>query len=302
MIRRSVTIAERSADAALRNRMLQGLELQQDRVDIDGITTSVLEGGRGSSIVLLHGGIECGGVYWAPVVSRLAEHHRLVIPDVPGLGESAPAARLDQSTFDSWFAALLRLKCPDPPVVVAHSLLGSLEARSASRPEGRLQRLIIYAAPGVGRYRMPLGLRVAAVRFGMRPSARNAERFDRFALFDFDATRHRDPAWFAAFSAYTISRAKVHHVKATMRHLVASGTAQLPDADLQTIGVPTVLVWGRHDRMVPLAIAESAATRTGWPMSVIDNAGHVPHIEQPDAFVAALRSAMQSPPIDRSNL
>ena len=229
------------------------------------------------------------------------EHHRLVIPDVPGLGESAPAPRLDQATFDSWFAELLRRRCPDPPVVVAHSLLGSLAARSASGSEGRLQRLVIYAAPGVGRYRMPLGLRVAAVRFGMRPSARNAERFDRFALFDFDATRHRDPEWFAAFSAYTISRAKVHHVKSTMRHLVATGTAQVADADLRTIGVPTVLLWGRHDRMVPLELAEAAAARMGWPLSVIDDAGHAPHVEQPDAFVSALCRAIQAPTIERTN-
>ena len=77
-----------------------------------------------------------GGVYWTPVVSRLVEHHRVVIPDAPGLGESAPAARLDQATFDRWFAELLRLRCPDPPVVVAHSLLGSMAASAACRAPG----------------------------------------------------------------------------------------------------------------------------------------------------------------------
>jgi 2-hydroxymuconate-semialdehyde hydrolase len=47
---------------------------------------------------LLHGGIECGGAMWAPVLAQLAQHHRVVVPDVPGLGESAPLDRLNAST------------------------------------------------------------------------------------------------------------------------------------------------------------------------------------------------------------
>jgi len=39
---------------------------------------------------------------------------------------------------------------------------------------------------------MPLGLRVVAIRFGLRPTARNAERFDRWAFFDFDQARRRN--------------------------------------------------------------------------------------------------------------
>ena len=56
-----------------------------------------------------------------------------------------------------------------------------------------------------------------------------------------------------------------------------------------------MLLWGRHDRMVPLELAEGAAERMGWPLSVIENAGHAPHIEQPEAFAAALCTAMQTP-------
>jgi len=51
---------------------------------------------------------------------------------------------------------------------------------------------------------------------------------------------------------------------------------------------------GRHDRFVPLRLAESASARLGWPLHVIDDAGHVPHLEQPDAFLAALHSALAS--------
>jgi 2-hydroxymuconate-semialdehyde hydrolase len=91
-------------------------------------------------------------------------------------------------------------------MVVAHSLLGSMGARFAARHSDLLRGLVIYAAPGIGRYHMPLRLRAAALRFALRPSQANAERFDRWAFFDFDRARRVDPQWFGAFSDYTRSQ------------------------------------------------------------------------------------------------
>ena len=271
-----------------RERMLAGVPVTSRMLDIHGVATSVLEGGDGPPLVLLHGGIECGGAMWAPVLAQLAEHHRVVVPDVPGLGESAPVPHLDVDTFASWFTGLLEQTHVERPTVVAHSLLGSLAARLATRRSALLGKLVVYAAPGVGPYRIPIRLRYVALRFAIRPTAGNAERFDRFALLDVDATRRRDPAWFDAFVAYTRARAGEPHVKKTMRQLVAAQTKPIPDAELSRIDLPTTLLWGRHDRMVPLGVAEHAASRHGWPLEVIDHAAHAPHIERPGSFVATL--------------
>jgi pimeloyl-ACP methyl ester carboxylesterase len=153
---------------------------------------------------------------------------------------------------------------------------------------------VIYAAPGIGPYRMPLRLKYVAVRFAIRPTAGNAERFDRFALYDLDAVRRRDPDWFQAFDLYTRSRAVVPHVKGTMRQLIATGTRRIPDADLAGITVPTTLLWGRHDRMVPLSVAQYAAAHHGWPLHVIEDVGHAPHIENPDAFCDQLEAIVKA--------
>jgi 2-hydroxymuconate-semialdehyde hydrolase len=269
-----------------RERMLDGLPVIDRRLDVAGTSTAVVEAGDGPPLVLLHGGIECGGPIWAPVVARLAEAHRVVIPDLPGLGDSDPVDRLDSATFAAWFSALLRLTCDRPPALVAHSLGGSLAARFATEHGGRLGRLVIYGAPGVGRYRMPLALRGTAIRFALRPSERNAERFDRLAFSDFDRVRREHAAWFAAFTADTMARARVPHVKRTMRRLIAAGSKPVPG--LERLEVPTTLVWGGRDRFVPLGLGEAASARLGWPLRVIDDAGHVPHIEQPNAFLEAL--------------
>jgi len=268
--------------------MLAGLPGAERRIEVNGIDTVVFEAGAGPSLVLLHGGIECGGPYWAPVVAHLAKRYRVIVPDAPGLGESAPVDHLDFESFAGWFQQLLRLTCVDEPVLVAHSLFGGLAARYAARSGDRVSRLILYGAPGVGPYRFPWRLRYVAIRFAIRPTAANNERFERFALLDRDNTRTRDSQWFDAFSEYARARATVPHVKRTMWQLIKTGSKQIPDEELRRISVPVDLVWGRDDRMVSLALAQGASERMGWPLHVIPGAAHVPHMEQPDAFLRTL--------------
>jgi len=271
------------------DRMLAGLGVTPRTVDVAGVRTRLLDIGDGPPLILLHGGIECGGALWAPVVGRLAGRHRVLVPDLPGLGESAPVGRLDVGRFESWFIDLLRITGVAPPTVVAHSLTGGLAVRAAAGwSSGIVRRLVVYASPAIGAYRMPPRLRYLAIRFAIRPTERNAERFDRFALLDLDATRRRDPEWFHAFEAYNLSRARVPHVKRTMAQLIRTQTKPVPDPELDRIDVPVLLIWGRHDRMVPLGIAEAASARHDWPLYVVDGAAHVPHIEQPEPFVDLL--------------
>jgi 2-hydroxymuconate-semialdehyde hydrolase len=174
--------------------MLAELTIGRRVIEVDGIVTSIITSGTGRPLLLLHGGIECGGAMWAPVITPLAAEHLVIAPDVPGLGESAPADCLDHDTFSSWFLRLLDALDLERPAVVAHSLIGSLMARFASRRSDVLGSLVVYGAPAIGPYRMPWRLRYVALRFAIRPTEANAERFDRFALLDVDATRRRDPA------------------------------------------------------------------------------------------------------------
>jgi pimeloyl-ACP methyl ester carboxylesterase len=280
------------AVGSARQRLLAGIPVTERRLQVAGVSTTVLEGGAGPPVVLLHGGIECGGVYWAPVISSLAESHRLVIPDVPGLGESEPAGRLDAVAFADWFVALLGLTCQEKPTLIAHSLLGSMAARFAAQHGDLLRQLVVYGAPGIGPYRMPLGLLVAAILLDLRPTERNNERFERWAFLDPDRTRQRDAEWFDAFNAYSLSLGAVPHVKRTMRQLIKIGTKQIPDTELQRINIPTALLWGRYDRMTPLRLAETASSKLSLPLHVIEDAGHVPHIEQPEAFLRALHTTL----------
>ena len=72
------------------------------------------------------------------------------------------------------------------------------------------------------------------------------------------------------------------------------GTKVIPPEELARIAVPTALIWGRHDRVMRLRIAEEASARYGWPLHVIEDAGHFV-AEQPEALRRALRAALAAP-------
>lgn len=268
--------------------MLRGLDTTTRTLEIGGVDTALIEIGDGRPLLLLHGATECGGAMWAPVLAALARNRRVVIPDFPGLGESAPLPQLTVDSFADWMTDLIERTGLARPMVVGHSMLGSLALHFAARSADTMERLVVYGAPAVGPYRIPLRLAYLATRFGMRPTAANAERFDRFMLLDRDATRGRDPAWYDAFDAYTRACAGRPEAKKTMGRLVKIGKKAVPDDDMARIAVPVALVWGRHDRVVPLRAAEAAARKHQWPLHVIEHAAHAPHIEQPGSFVEAI--------------
>jgi pimeloyl-ACP methyl ester carboxylesterase len=276
-------------EAESRGRLLARLPVTERRLRLAGASTTLLEGGDGPPMILLHGGIGSGGIVWGPVITPLAENARVIVPDLPGLGESQPVPQMDEVMFSDWLAEVIRTTCEEPPTLLAHSLLGGLAARFANHHGDLLRRLVLIGVPGVGPYHMPLGLLIAASWFDLKPSQRSGARYADWAFLDPARTRHRDPEWFDAFMDYQVSKGRVPHVRRTMRQLIKTCTKEIPDADLGRIDVPTALIWGRADGMVRLRIAELASARFGWPLQVIEDAGHVPMVEQPESFQHALR-------------
>lgn len=275
-----------------REHLLDGTAVEDRRLEVHGAQTHLVSGGDGPPLVFLHGGSQAGGVLWARVLPRLVRTHRVVVPDLPGLGESAPLTRLDADAFGQWLAALLAVTVDEPPTLIAHSLPGNLAARFAAAHPQALRRLVLVAAPALGDYRPPPGLLVAAMRLNMRPSRRNLERFARWPYLDRQRTGAELGAWHDALDAYLLSRAGVPHVKRTMRQIVGAARTGIPASDLHALTMPVELLWGRGDRMVPVSIAQTASRALGWRLRVIDDAGHLPHVEQPEAFLDALEDTL----------
>ena len=282
-------MASQLIDQSTRRRVLAGAPLTERRLELAGVSTAVLEGGNGPSVVLLHGQGGWAGM-WLPVAGDLMRRHRVVAPDLPGLGASTvPDGPPDAARVLAWVAALVERTCPAPPAMVGASLGASIAARVAIAHPDRLSRLVLVAAGSLARFRPAPGVVLALVRFLARPSERTQRGFLRQVAVD--------PARARALmspdaQAYALELARTPSVRAANRRLLRElGTRPIPSGQLAAIAVPTALIWGRQDRVMRLRIAEEASARYGWPLHVIEDAGHFA-AEQPEAFRSALAAAL----------
>jgi len=273
-----------------RQRVLAGAPLTERRLDLAGVSTAVLEGGNGPPVVLLHGQGGWAGM-WLSVAAGLVGRHRVIAPDLPGLGASTlPGGPPDAAQVLAWLEALLERTCPEPPALVGASLGASIAARFAIAHPDRLARLVLVDAGSLARFRPAPGVMLALVRFIARPSQRTQRGFLRQVAVDPDRARvllGQDS------QAYALELARTPSVRAANRRLLRKlATRPIPPEQLAGIAVPTTLVWGRQDRVMRLRIAEEASARYGWPLHVVEDAGHL-SIERPQAFRSALAAALQ---------
>jgi pimeloyl-ACP methyl ester carboxylesterase len=275
-----------------RQRVLAAAPVTERRLDLAGVSTAVLEGGDGPPVVLLHGQGGWSGM-WLPVIPDLVSTHRVVAPDLPGLGASTvPGGPPDAARVLAWLDALIQRTCPSPPALVGASLGASIAARFAIAHPDRLSRLVLVGAGSLARFRPAPGVVLALIRFIARPSERTQRGFMRQVTVDPGRVRALLGDRWAASQAYSLDRARTPSVRAANRRMLRElGTKTIPPEELARIAVPTALIWGRHDRVMRLRIAEEASARYGWPLHVIEDAGHF-SVEQPEAFRAALWAAL----------
>jgi pimeloyl-ACP methyl ester carboxylesterase len=278
-----------------RRRVLAGAPVTERRVELAGVSTALLESGEGPPVVLLHGQGGWSGM-WLPVIADITATHRVIAADLPGLGGSElPDGPPDAARVLAWLDALVRHTCPAPPALVGASLGASIAARFAIAHPDRVSRLVLVDAGSLGRFRPAPGVVFALVRFLARPSERTQEGFLRQVAVDPGRVQAMMGERWAASQAYNLDRARTPSVRAANRRMLKElGTKVIPPGELARIAVPTTLIWGRQDRVMRLRIAEAASARYGWPLHVIEDAGHFV-VEQPEAFRRALRAALATP-------
>ena len=278
-----------------RERLLAGIPATQRRLQLAGVSTSVLEGGDGPPVVLLHGP---GGnaAHWMQVIPDLVTTHRVVAPDLPGQGASEVTdGPLDVDRVLAWLGELIARTCTSPPALVGYALGGAIAARFASDRSARLSRLVLVDTLGLSQFQPAPEFGVALNEFLAQPTAHTHDRLWQYCAFDLDGVRQSMGERWEPFKAYNVDRARAPSVHAALGALMELfGLPAIPSADLARIAVPTTLIWGRHDLATRLSIAEAASARYGWPLQVIEHAADDPPIEQPEAFVRALRAALGS--------
>lgn len=280
--------------AGVRDELLEGLPVRERQVKAAGIPTTVLEGGAGSPVVLLHGPGE-SGVKWLRILPELVQTHRVIAPDLPAHGgTAAPAGGLDETQVIRWLGELVAPE-HEPPAIVGHVLGGAIAARYAATPGARLSHLVLVDSLGLAPFRPSPAFALTMLAFLAHPDVRSYDRFMHQCSFDLDRLKREMGDRWEPFAAYNLELSRAPGAKAAGRLFRRLGLSRIPDHVLDRIPVPTTLIWGRHDRASRLRIAERVSARRGWPLHVIEDCADDPPRDEPEAFLRALRGALGRP-------
>lgn len=275
---------------------------------LDGLTTRTSQPlywredgpSDGPPVVLLHGGPGAHHDYLYPQMLALASTHRLITYDQRGGGRS----RTDDPTPIGWqthvsdLGLVLQEFGLDPVTIVGYSwgaLLAMLYATNRPTASPELSRLVLISPAPItrvwrsqfeqelaDRQRGPViqGLREALAQSGLRERDPAAYRQRSFELSV--AGYFADPHRAESLTPFRVTGRVQQSVWESL------GDFDLRDA-LRAVQSPVLVVHGRQDP-IPLHSAEAVAEATNGQLVVLDDCGHVPYVEQPEAlFNATMR-------------
>lgn len=243
--------------------------------------------GDGEPLVLLHG-VATSRLIWCRVAEPLARGRRVIAVDVPGFGQSAPVGPgFELEQVADQLVDGLGLERFD---LVGHSLGGAVAVATAARHPEAVRRLVLVAPAGLA----PRATSVAAALGAAAERAVYARRALGYQL----VARARGRR--AMFGATVADAGRMHPQDARLlldasrgARRVSAGVRRALEADLRddlaAARMPVGLIWGTADRVVPYSGLE--ALRRLRPDAVVETlpaTGHIPQIEDPAAFVAAL--------------
>jgi pimeloyl-ACP methyl ester carboxylesterase len=275
-----------------REQLIANQPVTERRLSLNGVDTSVLEGGAGAPVVLLHGP-GAYGAQWIRTIRALVTTHRVIAPDLPGHGASeffdgAPTPE----RVAGWLDDLVECTCANPPMLVGHTLGGAIAARFAADGGRPLAALVLVDTLGLTAFRPAPAFGTALQAYLQAPNERTHDGLWSQCVFDLPALQQRMGQDWQLIKAANLGGTGAAAISALSSWMNEFGIPAIPAELLQRIDTPTTLIWGRHDRATLLAVAEAASTQYGWPLEVIDDAADDPTLEQPEAFVRALRRAI----------
>jgi pimeloyl-ACP methyl ester carboxylesterase len=256
-------------------------------VEAAGVRIQLRRGGRGVPLLILHS--ELGVPGWLRAYEQLAQHFTVYVPSLPGFGQSARPDWIvsvrDLAAWVTWFVRDLKLSQPLP--VIGTSLGGWAAAEIATMNAGIFTKMVLVGAAG------------------LQPDAGHV--WDYFIHSNQEAFRQAfwDPANAPEYARYygnawtpedetQAERNRETAARLLWKPYMRSHTLA---ALLRAITTPTLVVWGREDAIIPLNVCQRYVRAIpGATATVLDRCGHLPEMEQPEAFVRVVRDFLAPRP------
>lgn len=266
-------------------------------VEIHGHEVSYRDEGSGPVLLLLHG-IAGSGRAWREVLPDLARDHRVIAPDLLGHGESAkPIGDYSLGAYASGIRDLLGVLGVERATIVGQSFGGGVAMQLAYQHPELCERLVLVDSGGLGREvnpilraaTLPLAEYVMPVLFPGFVKDRG-DAVSRF-LRDRGIRSGRAAEVWLAYRSLTETENRKAFVR-TVRSVIDPGgqTVSAMDRLYLAAEVPTLIVWGADDSIIPVAHGHAAqAAIPGSRLEIFEGVGHFPHVEAPERFVEVLR-------------
>jgi pimeloyl-ACP methyl ester carboxylesterase len=277
------------------------LSIQYRRVH--GYRRAFVRVGEGPTLLLIHG-IGDSSDTWKRLIPILARDHTVIAPDLLGHGRSdKPRADYSVAGYANAMRDLLTILDVERATVVGHSLGGGVAMQFAYQYPERCERLVLVATGGISRAVNPL-LRLASApsadvllpllrRAPTRLLGRGLLAVLRRLDTDLGRDAHELHLIFEALPDRVSARAFVR----TLRAVVDLGgqVITMLDRCYLNLDLPTLLIWGTRDGVLPFRHAEIAhAAMRGSRLEVFEGAGHYPHHHDPYRFIAVLRDFLDT--------
>lgn len=240
-------------------------------VTIDGRKVYLRIKGNGAPVVLLHGFPQTGEA-WTAVADKLAGRNRVIVPDLPGFGQSDPAVSADGGDVAALLLRALEAEGVDKFAVVGHDFGGAIAIRMALDAPERAERLVIVnapfrkidfkRAPHMLLFQVPVLPEIGFRLFGKQavPWMIRAASKNKAALNAETLTRYGE-----TLSDMRRARSALDYYRTMARNVLKRVVAKAPLMPKQPptpgggrrITVPTLIVWGADDYVLPQSLIPS---------------------------------------------
>src|SRR5919206_103380 len=276
--------------------------LEERFAEVRGTRLRYLVGGEVEPLVLVHG-LGGAAANWLALAPLLLPGRRLLVPELPGHGGSAPlAAAPSLSAYADRIGLLLEREELAPAPVVGHSLGGAIALRLAIRRPEVVWAIVLAGAAGISS--ASRNARYALTITGIvKPGRKIAPHRARVARSPF-LKRLVFGRWGAADPPALPPEVVDAFLAGPARHtdtVSAAGALVRDDvrADLERVRCRVLVLWGARDNQLPVADAFEYARRLRAPLRVIADCGHLLIGERPEACSGGIETFLDSLPSRR---